>query len=143
MASTFSAPPTPQGAILQLYANANRAVTFGALTLLASKLPGAFDTSHHILASDAPAGLRWDALHYVHIALNGYTHEQQAAFMPLWPLILRLGTVIGRIMLWASKMGACSWQETAGLENMLRFAAISGMLISQLSMVAATAALYQ
>jgi phosphatidylinositol glycan class V len=62
--------------------------------LLGSKhgLP-AFDTSHILAAGNDTAntgGLRWDAIHYAAIAQNGYQYEQQLAFMPLWPLLMRL-----------------------------------------------------
>ncbi|CAE6403581.1 unnamed protein product [Rhizoctonia solani] len=37
------------------------------------------------------AGLRWDALHYIDVALSGaYTYEHQYAFSPGVPIVLRL-----------------------------------------------------
>ena len=54
-----------------------------------------FDSSHLILTESDHAGLRWDAIHYASIAMEGYRYEQQLAFMPLWPLILRISGEFG------------------------------------------------
>lgn len=59
----------------------------------------AFDTSTSILleksaiiGSESPLQnfLRWDALYYVEIAIDGYRHEQELAFLPGWPLCMRM-----------------------------------------------------
>ncbi|KAJ9105768.1 hypothetical protein QFC20_004255 [Naganishia adeliensis] len=59
----------------------------------------AFDTSASILleqssviGADSPLQnfLRWDALYYFKIALDGYRFEQELAFLPGWPLCMRL-----------------------------------------------------
>ncbi|WWC58574.1 uncharacterized protein I303_101117 [Kwoniella dejecticola CBS 10117] len=64
------------------------------LYILSSLIPP-FDTSHTLLTADQPStgglpGLRWDAIHFVSIAKDGHTHEQQLAFQPLFMGILRL-----------------------------------------------------
>jgi phosphatidylinositol glycan class V len=64
------------------------------LRLISSKLVSsslAFDTSHLIISPGSGFGLRWDAIHFVSIGKNGYEFEQQLAFMPGWPVIMRLG----------------------------------------------------
>lgn len=69
---------------------------FGHVKLFGSRQ--AFDTSASILleqssvtGADSPLQnfLRWDALYYVKIALEGYRYEQELAFMPGWPLCMR------------------------------------------------------
>lgn len=44
-----------------------------------------FDTS-----GSASPTLRWDAIHFTAIATKGYEYEQQIAFQPGWPLLVRL-----------------------------------------------------
>lgn len=70
---------------------------FGHANLFGSRQ--AFDTSASILLeqssvvdADSPLQhfLRWDALYYVKIALEGYRHEQELAFLPGWPLCMRI-----------------------------------------------------
>ncbi|CAE6361242.1 unnamed protein product [Rhizoctonia solani] len=49
------------------------------------------DLSRYPLQLIPSAGLRWDALHYLDVALSGtYTYEHQYAFSPGVPIILRL-----------------------------------------------------
>lgn len=38
--------------------------------------------------------LRWDAYHYTFIAANGYDAPLRAAFFPLYPLLIRAGTLV-------------------------------------------------
>lgn len=70
---------------------------FGHPKLFPSTRP--FDTSASILLEKsailAPNALlqnflRWDALYYVDIAMAGYRYEQELAFLPGWPLCMRL-----------------------------------------------------
>jgi hypothetical protein len=65
---------------------------------------GAFDTSTSILLALFPTGtsstsdrlpkalepfVKWDNLYFTQIAIRGYQHEQELAFMPVWPLVMR------------------------------------------------------
>jgi phosphatidylinositol glycan class V len=69
------------------------------LILLLTYLPSAylppFDSSHLLVHHSPLGGLKWDAIHYTSIALHGYEYEQQGAWMPLWPLIMRYAGWIG------------------------------------------------
>lgn len=38
--------------------------------------------------------VKWDAVHYVKLASEGYTAEHQLAFFPLYPLLIKLASVI-------------------------------------------------
>lgn len=54
-----------------------------------------FDSSPEIVVqAPVPTTLRWDALHFLGIAKDGYQYEQQLAFQPGWPACLRLGGVV-------------------------------------------------
>lgn len=81
----------------------------------------AFDTSaSQVLANKdlwLQGLLRWDALHFERIARNGYTLEQEFAFMPALPWIMHflgsgfglLSYSSGRAVLWTSVLAlACS-----------------------------------
>lgn len=35
--------------------------------------------------------VRWDTVHFAHIALDGYTSDQQSAFLPGLPALMRFG----------------------------------------------------
>lgn len=60
----------------------------GSTELLLSDPQDAFDKFlREVLAPFA----RWDAVYFVSIAKDGYQFEQQHAFFPLLPLLLRLG----------------------------------------------------
>lgn len=78
-----------------------------ALMTLTSLLVSPFDDSGHLLLNDrsksptlARAALpftQWDTLHFLGIAKDGYATEQQFAFMPGVPLLLRFfGRGFGR-----------------------------------------------
>lgn len=43
----------------------------------------------------------WDVQHYFAIAANGYTGDNDIAFFPGWPLVLRAFSMLGVPMLWA------------------------------------------
>ena len=46
---------------------------------------------------------RWDAQHFIHIARFGYSWESQLAFLPGWPVVLR---VAGRVVNWVVPLWA-------------------------------------
>ena len=71
----------------------------------------AFDTSTSILLA-APGTssstklarfldpfVKWDNLYFSQIALRGYQHEQELAFMPIWPLMMRWSGMFVRLLL--------------------------------------------
>ncbi|KAI0367932.1 mannosyltransferase [Pilatotrama ljubarskyi] len=70
------------------------------LTVLSSRLP-LFDASPHVLLGDsqrspsslrhtlASAVLRWDTFHFAHIAEEGYLYENEWAFFPGVPWVMR------------------------------------------------------
>lgn len=78
-------------------------MTIAILALLARLLPWTllhllsylhlphFDSSAQLLdpSSPAPATFRWDAVHFAAIARRGYEYEQQIAFQPGWPALIR------------------------------------------------------
>ena len=45
--------------------------------------------------------LRWDALHFERIARDGYTFEQEFAFMPALPRVMRFFGSLGGLELYA------------------------------------------
>ncbi|KPV74089.1 glycosyltransferase family 76 protein [Rhodotorula graminis WP1] len=71
-----------------------RAVTSLLLVPLGSLLPS-FETDAATLSRPvawwARPFVRWDSVHFVNIAVEGYKTEQQAAFMPGLPAIMRSG----------------------------------------------------
>lgn len=76
-----------------------RQILSGVLTLIATLcITKPFDSSHLIISDKDSAGLRWDAIHFGSIAIDGYQYEQQLAFMPLVPLYLRLSGEAGALV---------------------------------------------
>ena len=77
-----------------------RAVTSLALVLLGSLLPS-FETDAAALAHPIPwwvtPFVRWDSVHFVNIAVEAYKTEQQTAFMPGLPVLMRGG---GKALHW-------------------------------------------
>ena len=61
--------------------------------------------------------LRWDALHYYHIAQEGYNTEVVSAFFPLYPL---LGRAVGRLL---------GGDELAGLLVVSRLATLLALVV--------------
>lgn len=96
------------------------------------------DSSHRILDAGSTPGLRWDALHYASVALNGYGFEQQLAFMPLWPGIMRLA---GELSVWSRTLLARF--VTPALPLYLTYADISGGTVNILANILATRMLYK
>ena len=72
-----------------------------ALILASSRFVHPFDDSGRIaIPSDRPTldslvlpFVQWDTIHFLEIAQNGYTTEQQFAFMPGMPWLLRLAAI--------------------------------------------------
>lgn len=64
-----------------------------------------FDSSPD-LAGGPSATLRWDAVHFVSIALRGYEYEQHVAFQPGWMGITRLAGEVVRLCRWGSEITA-------------------------------------
>lgn len=79
--------------LVAAYALLSRAFNLNALQPVGF-LP-LFDSSPEIiLRTTPPATLRWDTLHFLGIAKDGYQYEQQAAFQPGWPACMRLGGLV-------------------------------------------------
>lgn len=113
--------------LIILLALLTRLATLLLLSFL-HQLP-AFDTSHLILSHHSPSTLRWDAVHFTSIALNGYEYEQQLVFQPGWPGVMRLA---GRGVSWV-KGGEMGVEEVV----------LGGMVVSNLAFVGASVMLYK
>lgn len=71
-----------------------------AFLSFASFLP-LFDSSPSIIlpaSSPAKRALRWDAIHFAHVAQNGYKFEYEFAFFPGTHAAMMLGAEIGRFL---------------------------------------------
>ena len=88
-----------------------------------------FDNSHLLLSPDAPGTLRWDAIHFTSIALNGYKYEQQLAFMPGFLYAMRYaGNLVGWVL---------------GREVGVREVVCGGVGVNVLATLGSTAVLYR
>ncbi|KZV62811.1 glycosyltransferase family 76 protein [Peniophora sp. CONT] len=81
-----------------LYASLAARAIVALLAYISSFLP-LFDTSPtSVLPGDTSrltgALLRWDSFHFGAIAIDGYTHEHQWAFLPGLPLTMRYGGIL-------------------------------------------------
>jgi hypothetical protein len=85
--------------------------SIGLLAVLARLVPWAllhvlqylpsFDSSALLVSGPlGSSSLRWDAIHFVSIAKEGYRYEQQIAFQPGWPLLLRGTSSVARKLGW-------------------------------------------
>lgn len=83
-----------------------------------------------ILRRLAKASLRWDSFYFVHIADAGYVYEQEHAFFPLLPMLMR-----GLSMLIGGGDIAQHYQTLALV--------VSGLVISNAAFVLAASTLYQ
>ena len=99
-----------------------------SLLALLSDLP-CFDSSHQLLYDPALPTLRWDAVHYSSIALNGYNFEQQLAFQPGLPAIMRLTGEVVRFV--------------TGGDIAVKHVVIGGELVNSLALVEASVMLYK
>lgn len=77
----------------------SRLFTLSLLSILSYLQP--FDSSHLLTSSNSPT-LRWDALHFSTIAVEGYEYEQQLAFQPGWPGVMHLA---GRFLTFGKQPG--------------------------------------
>lgn len=69
-------------------------VIYFAVQLALSRFVTPFDSSHLVHSPPSP-NLRWDAVHFMEIAKNGYQWEQHLAFQPGWQAILHFLDRIG------------------------------------------------
>jgi GPI mannosyltransferase 2 len=97
---------------------------------LAHALPSFDSSSTTLQLAQLEPFVRWDTVYFLRIALNGYEHEQQAAFMPGLPGLMRLGAEAGR------------WGRGAG-ELEVADAVLSGMLASAVAGTVAALCLYR
>ncbi|BGP42506.1 ER membrane glycoprotein subunit of the GPI transamidase complex-like protein [Rhodotorula kratochvilovae] len=106
----------PTRAVIQA-SIALRAATSLLLLVVGSLLPS-FETDAAPLSQPvswwARPFVRWDTVHFVNIALEGYTAEQRTAFMPGLPGLMRAG---GEALHWLRRAGAVTGDEVvlAGL----------------------------
>jgi phosphatidylinositol glycan class V len=81
--------PNQQHLALLRRLSAASSLVFGLVLVASSRLP-LFDASP-LLVPDAHSSplLRWDILHFLHIARHGYVFEHEWAFLPAAPWIIR------------------------------------------------------
>ena len=115
--------------LIILIATLSRLVPFLLLVIL-GRVSFPFDSSHQLVSiGTAPATLRWDAVHFTSIALHGYEYEQQIAFQPGWPAIMRLAA------------GSARWMslEELGSQDLV----MGGVVIANLASIGASVMLYK
>jgi hypothetical protein len=105
-----------------------------------------FDTSATILlqtssvidvTSPLQYFLRWDALYYVKLAMEGYRYEQELAFLPGWPLCMRAG---GEVVRFIRNSKASS---SGGAELDVFDVLVSGIVLANVFSIAAVVAFYK
>ena len=120
-----------------------RQVVSSLLGLISSKLVSpslAFDTSHLILSPEYNSGLRWDAIHFVSIGKNGYEFEQQLAFMPGWPFLMRFAAeVLALIRGLVMRAGGIEGKDQVGYSDLVK----AGNMINIPAAAAAAMFLYK
>ncbi|KAJ2777996.1 ER membrane glycoprotein subunit of the GPI transamidase complex-like protein [Coemansia linderi] len=92
-------------------------------------LPDTSSALESVLRTVTHVFVRWDSFYFLHIADAGYAHEQEHAFFPLLPLLMRL--VAGTVLM-----------PLAGWVDRRIVLAIAGLVISNISFVFAAATLY-
>ncbi|KAJ9102053.1 hypothetical protein QFC19_004981 [Naganishia cerealis] len=117
---------------------------FAQPKLFPTSMTQPFDTSAVILLQNSSVidvksplqyFLRWDALYYVKIAMEGYRYEQELAFLPGWPLCMRTGGEVVRYIRRASSRGAMELDVFDVL--------VSGIVLANVLSVAAAIAFYK
>ena len=109
-----------------------RLIACSCLWLFPRFLP-AFDTSADAIigkGSHLEGFVRWDTLHMILIALTGYTFEQQYAFLPGLPLLMRYSGHIIRVTIGSHVLEP--WHAVLG-----------GIILANLATVFATLVLYK
>lgn len=86
----------------------------------------------HALSTRLEAFVRWDTVHYVQIALEGYERDQQTAFLPGLPALLRCGGQLVR-RLKTGKWGGFTAND----------AVIAGIVATAIATTAAALALHR
>jgi hypothetical protein len=125
------------GTRLIIFAYIARVMVMFLLSFLDRRIP-MFDTSPQLLSREfQPSsfwnyhdGARWDAIHYLSVATEGYRWEQQLAFMPGWPAVLRLLKDL---------VSAVPWARNAPV----RFIDNIGILLGSTCQIAATVELFK
>jgi phosphatidylinositol glycan class V len=77
--------------------------------------------------------VRWDAVYFLDIARNGYSSEQQFAFFPGYPILIR---VCAKLLAFMGELLSLKLCESL-------YFTISGLIISNVSFVLAAVALYE
>lgn len=155
-------PPRQKGIsptyLLLLLSVISRLLPLFLLTVL-SNLPQfpPFDSSHTVLTQsesspyiptsyglNGSGTIRWDAIHFLSIAKDGYRWEQQLAFQPGWMAILRIsGLAVSYIRNRFIGFG----DEPDGFDEGLQLSPwdleVGGMIVSNLCFVGATIMLYR
>ncbi|KAJ9111779.1 hypothetical protein QFC22_006438 [Naganishia vaughanmartiniae] len=119
---------------------------FAHAKLFPASTTQSFDTSAAILLQnssviDAKSSLqyflRWDALYYVKLAMEGYRYEQELAFLPGWPLCMRAGGEVVRFI-------RNSKASSSGAANLDVFdVLVSGIVLANVLSIAAAVAFYK
>ena len=107
-----------------------------------------FDSSHLLVTHDAvPAAsasetvssvsLRWDAIHFVSIAREGYRYEQLLAFQPGWPVVIRYASLLARLL--PGQEGSKGVGERLSVDEVVR----TGEVLASLSYAGAACMLFK
>lgn len=88
---------------------------------LAHALPSFDSSSTTLQLAQFEPFVRWDTVYFLRVALNGYEHEQQAAFMPGLPGLMRLGAEAGK---WCR--GAAKLEEADAVLTAMLASAVAG-----------------
>lgn len=86
----------------------------------------------HALSTRLEAFVRWDTVHYVQIALEGYERDKQTAFLPGLPALLRCGGQLVR------RLGTGEWGGFTAND-----AVIAGIVATAIATTAAALALHR